>query len=116
MERNRYLTIFKNYSAWTLILISPALLAMEFGLLLYSFISGFWKEKLKMYSYFLRIKTWKMLTKKRYRIQNLRKVSDKHITSCFVGSILFQEMNNIILRKIANPIFSLYWKLIKAFL
>lgn len=116
MERNRYLTIFKNYSAWTLILISPALVLMELGLLFFSFFSGFWKEKFRVYDYFLRAENWRKLMKKRKKIQNPRKLSDKQISKYFVGQILFQDMNNVILRKIANPIFDLYWRIVKYFI
>jgi len=110
MERNRFLTIFKNYSAWTLIVIFPALFVMELGLFFFSFFSGWWREKLRVYEYFLEIKNWKMLLKSRKKTQALRRVGDAEITKYFVGEILFQDMDNFILRRIANPIFNLYWR------
>src|SRR3989344_7448396 len=45
MERNRYLTIFQNYNLLTILLILPALIIMELGLLIFSFKGGWWKEK-----------------------------------------------------------------------
>lgn len=116
MERNRYITIFKNYSAWTLVLIFPALLIMELGLFFFSFFSGFWREKLRAYEYFLEIKNWRRILDGRKKAQALRKVSDGKIVKYFVGKILFQDMDSPILTKIANPIFDLYWKIVKNFI
>ncbi|MBU4421841.1 glycosyltransferase family 2 protein [Candidatus Parcubacteria bacterium] len=116
MERNRYLTIFKNYSATMLVLIAPALLVMELGLFIFSLSSGFWREKLRVYEYFLYPKNWSKICAKRRRTQKLRKAGDKEISKYFVGKILFQDMDNFILRKIVNPVFNCYWKIIKFFL
>lgn len=113
MERNRFITIFKNYSARSLILILPALIIMEFGLLLFSFRSGWWREKLKVYEHFLYPKNWRRILAERHRIQKLRNVPDRKIAKYFVGKILFQDMDNWLLRKIANPLFNLYWKIVK---
>lgn len=113
MERNRFITIFKNYSIRILILIFPALFIMEFGLLLFSFRSGFWREKLNVYEYFLYPKNWRRILAERRRTQKLRKASDREISKYFVGQILFQDMDNPILTKIANPIFNLYWRIVK---
>lgn len=113
MERNRFITIFKNYSIWTLILIFPALMIMELGLFLFSLRSGWWREKLKVYGYFLYPMHWRRILAERHRTQKLRNVSDREIAKYFVGKILFQDMNNPILTKIANPAFNLYWKIIR---
>ena len=47
MERNRYIVSLQNYKVATLIILLPAWLAMELGLLAFSLFSGFWKDKLK---------------------------------------------------------------------
>jgi hypothetical protein len=113
MERNRYITIFKNYSAWTLALILPVLIIMETGLFVFSVFSGWRREKLRVYGYLLKPKNWRRIASGRRKIEELRKVSDREIAKNFTGKILFQDMDNWILRKIANPIFDLYWKIIK---
>ncbi|MBU1179661.1 glycosyltransferase family 2 protein, partial [Patescibacteria group bacterium] len=116
MERNRYLTILKNYSVWSLVLITPACVLMELGLFAFSLSSGWWREKLRVYEYFLYPKNWRKVCAKRKRTQKLRKATDKEISKYFVGKILFQDIDNKILSKVANPIFNLYWKIIKAML
>lgn len=113
MERNRFITIFKNYSVWSLVLIIPPLLFMEAGMFFFSFFSGWWREKLRVYEYFLYPRHWRRIFSERRRIQKLRKVSDREIAKYFTGKILFQDMNNWFLRKIANPLFNLYWKVIE---
>ncbi|MFC1612293.1 glycosyltransferase family 2 protein [Patescibacteria group bacterium] len=116
MERNRFITIFKNYDAWSLVLIMPALIIMEAGLFFFSFFSGWWREKVKVYEYFLHPENWRKIAKKRKKIQAMRKQSDKQISKYFVGEILFQDLDNWILRKIVNPLFDLYWGIIRALL
>jgi len=113
MERNRLICLLENYKLATLILIFPAWLVMEIGLFLFSLKSGFWSEKLKVYGYFLRIKNWRKITGGRRAKGAIRAKSDKEIVKLFTGKIEFQEIDNFILKKIANPIFNLYWQIIK---
>ncbi len=113
MERNRIITIFKNYSAWSLALILPPLFIMEAGMFFFSFFSGWWREKLRVYEYFLIPKHWRRIAAERRKIQKSRKVSDCEILKYFVGKILFQDIDNWVLRKIANPLFELYWRVIR---
>ena len=113
MERNRFMTIFKNYGGIALFFVIPPLLMMEAGLFFFSFFSGWWKEKLKVYGYFLYPRAWRKIFTGRRRIQKLRKISDCDIGKYFTGQILFQDMDNWLLRKIANPILGLYWEIVK---
>ena len=113
MERNRYVTMLKNYGAASLLLIAPALIIMEAGLLLFSLRNGWWREKIRVYEYFLHPKHWRRIWQKRKKIQSLRKVSDQEIGEYFVGKILFQDLDNLILRRIANPVLNFYWRAIR---
>lgn len=116
MERNRFITIFQNYSAQGLALILLPLLLMEMGLFFFSFFSGWWREKIKVIEYFLYPKNWRRICANRRRVQKLRKISDKEISKYFVGKILFQDIDNWLLRKIANPILDFYWRVIRKIL
>lgn len=113
MERNRYLVILQNYKLATLLLISPACCLMDLGIIFYSIFKGFWKEELKVYLYFLNPKNWEKIFQTREKIQFQRKVKDKEIIKWFTGKIEFQDIKNPILEYIANPIFNLYWQIIK---
>lgn len=112
MERNRLLVLLRCYRWPTLLAIAPAFLAMELGLWLFAFKSGWWKEKARTYGYFLSLKTWRNLFAARRRVQGLRIVSDRRAAATFTGKILFQQMQPRLLTMIANPIFDVYWKLI----
>ena len=113
MERNRYICILENYKWLTICLITPACLAMELGLFLFSLKSGFWREKLKAYAYFLKLSSWQKIFKHRKVKAQYREVKDKAIIKHFTGIITSQEIDNWLLNKIANPIFNLYWQIIK---
>ncbi|MAF13875.1 MAG: hypothetical protein CMI53_03210 [Parcubacteria group bacterium] len=113
MERNRYLIILQNYKLPTLILITPACLLMSVAMFFYSFFSGWWWELLKVYGYFLNPINWIKISKARTKAQKIREVSDKKITKRFVGTIDFQDVQNPLLKYVANPIFNLYWQIIR---
>lgn len=113
MERNRILLLLWYYKVATLIFVFPAWLFMEVGLLFFSFINGWWKEKFRAYWYFFSLKNWKKILKKRRIIQKQRIKKDKDICKLFTARIEFQDVDNVILIKIVNPLLSLYWRLVK---
>lgn len=113
MERNRFIVIFKNYHLLTLLLIFPGLIFMEMGLFLFSVLGGFWKEKIKVYLYFLNPMNWWKVFNSRAEVQNLRKISDRKILKNFTGEINFQEMQSPLLKYIANPVFNFYLWILK---
>ncbi|MFC1598732.1 glycosyltransferase family 2 protein [Patescibacteria group bacterium] len=113
MERNRFICLLENYKWKTLTLITPACLVMELGLFVFAIKSGFALEKLKVYGYFLKPSSWSKTFKHRKAKKKYRKVKDKEIVRFFTGKIEFQEIDNFILKKIANPVFNLYWLIIK---
>ncbi|MFH1582811.1 MAG: glycosyltransferase family 2 protein [Candidatus Falkowbacteria bacterium] len=112
MDRNRIITMLKNYHWATLMLIAPAFIVMEIGLLFFSFSNGWFKEKINIYKYFLSSKNWRYIGQARKQAQTLRQVKDKDIIKLFSGRIWYQEIGGGRL-KIANIIFSVYWKVIK---
>jgi len=113
MERNRLIVLLKNYKIKTLLLILPALLVIEIGLILFAIKGGWLKEKLKAYVYFFSFKNWQKILKSRKAIQKDRKVTDRQVAKDFSGLILHQETDNILLRLIGNPLLNLYWLAIK---
>lgn len=109
MERNRLIVAWKNYSVLSLILFFPALVVMEFGLLLFSMRSVWFQEKKKVWAYFFKPKNWLYLIKARRQTQKLRQVPDYKILPLFSGRISYQEIDNPILKYLVNPIFSIYF-------
>jgi hypothetical protein len=68
---------------------------------------------LKVYGYFLKPGSWLKIFKHRKDKKKYRTAKDKDIVRFFTGKIEFQEIDNFVLKKIANPIFNLYWSIIK---
>ena len=115
MDRNRIMAILKNYHLFTLILISPAFIVMEAGLLFFAARGGWLKEKMKVHGYFFNSKNWRYLSAARRKTQSLRKVKDREIIRLFSGRIWYQEIGDRRL-KIANMIFNIYWRIVKVFI
>ena len=111
LERNRLITLYKNFSDRTLWLISFAFMIKEIGLLFFLLFTGNFTRKLKSYSYI--IKNFQKIHHKRKSIQEKRTISDKQIAGLLVGKIEFKELNIYLLRKLANPFFNAYWKIVK---
>ncbi|MCX6799587.1 MAG: glycosyltransferase family 2 protein, partial [Candidatus Falkowbacteria bacterium] len=113
MERNRYLIMFHFYGLFTLILLLPIILVTDLGMLFFSIYNGWFIEKIKVYKYFLNLKTWKKINEARKKINSLRKMNDNEVLDGMTAKINFQEINNPVLNYIANPIFKVYFSLIK---
>lgn len=115
MERNRYLVMFQYYRLPTLLLLAPAILGMELGMIAFSIANGWFKDtKLKVLGYFFRLDTWRKIFAKRKEVAKFRAVNDGLIVRHFEGRVLFQEIENPILKYIANPIFDMYWRIARA--
>lgn len=113
MDRNRILVVLKNYHWATLILIFPAFLIMELGLILFSIKTGWFKEKIQVWKFFFTPKNWIYVIRERREAQDLRKIKDRDIVPMISGKIWYQEIDDPKLRLI-NPIFNVYWKIVKA--
>lgn len=114
-ERNRIVTILKNYEAKTLFLILPPLILTEVGVLFYSLKKGWFFEKLRTY-YWIATNIEDILEKRKH-VQKTRKILDKEIVKYFTDKMESEEAeNNILLNYLLNPISSLYWRVIKPFI
>lgn len=123
IERNRLMTLVKNYELKSLLLLAPFHIVWECGMILYSTLSslhgarGFvlW-EKLRGYVYFFHPAHVRELLRARTGVQRIRTVPDRALAHFFTSVIEFQDIDNPVLRYIANPISAWYWALIKRFL
>jgi GT2 family glycosyltransferase len=113
MERNRYATIFSFYPLYLLVLIGLPALIMDLGLLLYSAFRGWFKTEWKIYVYFCRPKSYERIDVERRKLKRLSVVPFAQLARDFSGRIEFQEIANPVLQYLVNPLFNLYWSLIK---
>jgi GT2 family glycosyltransferase len=113
-ERNRIVTILKNYETKTLFLILPPLMLTEAGVLFYSSVNGLLSSKLS--GYYWIIKNMSKILKRRKSVQKYRKVTDKEIVKYFFSKIEFKEIPIPLIEHSLNPVLDVYWKIIKRFI
>jgi GT2 family glycosyltransferase len=113
MERNRAICFFAFYPLGSLLLLLPVWLIMSLGMALYSIIGGWFGTKLRVTGYFFTPAGWREVRHMRREYRRLRHQSWSQITDSFVGRIEFQEIANPILKYLVNPLFDIYWRLVK---
>jgi GT2 family glycosyltransferase len=113
MERNRLVVLFKNFRPWTIVVLSPFLLVSEIALLAAAFRSGWWREKLRAYGFFFHVSTWTYIATERRHVAALRKVSDREIVRLFTSVISYQEVAGRFTTRIANPLMTATWAVIR---
>jgi len=115
IERNRY-GVMLIYFRWpTLVLLFPMALILDLGLLLFAWKTGWLKEKLATYKYWLKKSSWKLWLGKRRKIQAKRTVTDRTLLKLAVGRVVFEEksIDNPLLRYVGNPLMAAYWWVIR---
>lgn len=110
MERNRVLVLLWCYRPSTLLLLAPALAAMEAGLVLFAVRGGWAREKLAAYAHFARPRGWRQVLAGRRRVQAVRRAGDREATALFTGEVVFPAVSPWLLTAVANPLLSLYWR------
>lgn len=115
MERNRYGVMLMYFKWPTLLLLLPMALIMEGGLILFSLMTGWFKVRMNVYKYWLSSSNWKLWLGKRKYIQSIRTVSDSQILQDAADKVIFEEkdINNPLLKYIANPLMAAYWFIAK---
>ncbi|MFH0988054.1 MAG: hypothetical protein V1763_01645, partial [Parcubacteria group bacterium] len=113
MERNRYIAIFSFYKLPTIILLIPAIIATDIAMILFSIASRWFKTKMRVNGYFFKPSAWRHIVKVRREIKKWRVLKDKDAIKHFSGQVLFQEIDNPVLRYIGNPLMNLYWRFAK---
>ncbi len=112
LDRNRLVAMIKNYRLSTLLLILPAFVFMEFGVLLFAMERGWFREKLGVYRYFLRPKNWKVILEARRRSQTVRRVRERDVVGRFSGRIWYDEIGDWKLG-LVNSLLNPYWNVTK---
>jgi len=110
-ERNRWAVLLQNYSAKSLVLLSPMLLAIEVMMLLYSLAGGWLGKKLRSYGW-----VWlhvPHILRQRRKVQTMRTVSDKDIFKTMDAEFSFAEIRSPIILYLVNPLLSLYFWVVR---
>jgi len=110
-ERNRFFILLRFYKLPTLVLLLPALIFMELGILFYSLVTGWFFTKIKSYFSILAYLPYNL--KKRNKIQKQRNISDKKLADILTGKFNFEGFTHPLIKYIVNPILGIYWKIIR---
>lgn len=110
-EKNRLMVLLENYSIKTLTLLSPILIVNELLMIVYSLLNGWFKGKIDGYKFIF--SNMNMIKTKRKLIQTSRTVSDKKLVYIFDSTLYFDALKNKIIDFVVNPIYSMYYYIIK---
>jgi len=113
MERNRYVMFIKNLRFWTLCVLLPWMLIAEVPMLLMSFRTGWWKEKLRVYGWFWKGASWRYLLRERRTVQATRTVSDREAVKLWRSDVAYQEVAGPFMKYVANPLMALWWAVLR---
>jgi GT2 family glycosyltransferase len=113
LERNRWWLLLVYYRLATLLLLMPALLLMEAGQLAFASWHGCLRDKLRSYAFFLVPRNLRLLWTRRRQVQSRRLISDRQFLSPSLGAIDFPELDNVLIRWVANPLLGAYWSVAK---
>jgi len=113
MERNRWIVLLIFLKWRTLFLILPMAKILECGMFLFALRGGWWREKLRVYAWFLSFRNWRTIMRSRREIQRLRKLPDRDLARLMVSEISYQDIENPLLRRVGNPMMRAYWRAVR---
>jgi len=109
-EKNRLYLLLKNHELKTLLLLLPALIMTELAQWAHSLLHGWFVLKAKSYSdLFERLP---QILVKRRAVQSHRKVPDREIVRLYQADLAVSGVQSFILKRLLNPLYRTYWKLI----
>ncbi|MDQ7815006.1 MAG: glycosyltransferase family 2 protein [Patescibacteria group bacterium] len=110
MERNRWFVILMNYKIATLVWLAPQLIAAESALWVFAVAKGWWRDKLKVYGYFLKAETWRYIADQRKAVNGFRVRRDREILAMTSPTIAYQDVESWPVKALLNPIGkTLHW-------
>jgi GT2 family glycosyltransferase len=111
LERNRWFLLLTCYRLRTLLVLLPAIILMEAGLLLFFSAKGMLRAKLHAMSSVLDPKWRSHLVARRRVIQSSRTLSDRELIARFGARVDFPHIQNALLDVVGNPLLEFYWSL-----
>jgi GT2 family glycosyltransferase len=108
LERNRWWLLVVHYRLPTLVLLLPAILAMEAGQFLYALQHGLLRAKLLALWSFVSLRFLRQTLHSRRFIQSQRTIGDAALLKTMTGVIESPHLSSPLLRYVANPILATY--------
>jgi GT2 family glycosyltransferase len=104
LERNRWIVVLKNYRLATLLLLLPAMVIADCGLLLMATKAGWLGAKVRSLLWFGRPSSWRYLWRGRRTIAKLRRVPDSELLRHFTAVIDFPDFRSPLVTRIVEPV------------
>jgi GT2 family glycosyltransferase len=111
VERNRLAVCCMLYKKRTLVLLFPAFLCAEIGIIAYSIFDRWFLMKLRSYGGFILFLPH--IFARRARVSDFRRVSDREILDAMVGNFSFPKIKNSLVQYGASYFFKLYFIFIR---
>lgn len=109
-ERNRILTVLKNYSLKSLLILSPMFILIEVAMVIFATGTGWGAEKLKTYLEIF--KNTHHIKEHRKQLQKMRKLSDAELTKKFASQLGFIFAQSSMVKYLLNPVLRVYWQVV----
>ncbi len=110
-ERNRLFVFFSYYSLFSIILFFPFFLLTEILMIIYAFFTGWGKYKLKAYVGLIILVPH--ILKKKFELRKIRQITDRQMMDFMSAKFEFDDVNNIGIKYIYNPVSTVYFLLMK---
>lgn len=114
VERNRLLLVLTLYELRTLVLLAPALVALEVAVLALAIRQGWWRQKLAGWTWIVRHLRW--VSDRRRSVQRRRSVPDRILAARFATRL---DPGNFPLPSVLlslNSVLALYWNVVRRLL
>jgi GT2 family glycosyltransferase len=113
LERNRWWLLGTYYKTPTLLLLLPALAAMELGQFYFALRQGVLGQKIRACLFYCRRDNLRRLCKGRAAAQRRRLVSDRQFIEPFTAKVEISQLVSPLLSRVANPILAGYWFVVR---
>jgi hypothetical protein len=113
LEKNRWWLLLTYYRLGTLLLLLPALVALEAGQWLFALTHGLMSQKIGSYLFVVKGDNLALLLARRRQVRLRRHLSDRQFMSHYSGTFFAPEMRNPLWRFVGNPLLNLYWQAVR---
>ena len=110
LERNRWLVLLSYYRVRTLLLLAPALVLLEGGILLFAWKDGWLRHKLAAYRDVCGSLRAALATRK--SVQALRRLDDRSLLASMCGTLVVPGLRSSLLDRIGNPLLQRYFRVV----
>lgn len=111
MERNRLAFLAICFSAWTLLLLSPVLIATELAMLAMAARQGWLRDKLAGWAWIVRNR--RALLRRRLETQRGRRVRDRDLAKLLTAVVDPGMLDVPVLVRLFNPLLAAYWAAVR---